>query len=134
LVRKSSGIFVYATTVIRYIDRRCYHPDDRLQSVLSLDPDSTAPLDDLYTAILSAVPHAPQNLGILYLIWRRGFPFNPEEIDMILQARQGTSRRVLAGLYSLLSVPKISTPFSARCGVQLLHASFGDFLGDERRS
>ncbi|KAJ7805577.1 hypothetical protein B0H14DRAFT_3771129, partial [Mycena olivaceomarginata] len=49
LVRTSSATFIYATTVIRFIDDEYHHPADRLNSVLELDPRSTAPLDDLYT-------------------------------------------------------------------------------------
>jgi hypothetical protein len=63
LVAKSSGIFVYASTVIRYVDDEYSHPVDRLDSVLSLDPRNTAPLDDLYTQVLSALPLEPWNLG-----------------------------------------------------------------------
>ncbi|KAJ7216679.1 hypothetical protein C8J57DRAFT_1255261 [Mycena rebaudengoi] len=52
-VEKSSGIFIYASTVIRFIDDEYSHPADRLASVLALEPDSTAHLDALYTEILS---------------------------------------------------------------------------------
>ncbi|KAJ6530512.1 hypothetical protein DFH09DRAFT_1370716 [Mycena vulgaris] len=38
LVQKSSGIFIYATTVIRFIGDEYSHPADRLDRVLSLDP------------------------------------------------------------------------------------------------
>ncbi|KAJ7450493.1 hypothetical protein B0H11DRAFT_1822102, partial [Mycena galericulata] len=65
LVSHSSGVFVYATTVIRFVDDEYSHPWDRLESVLKLDPHSTAPLDDLYTQILSALPHTQQSLRIL---------------------------------------------------------------------
>lgn len=99
---------------------------------LRVDPESTAPLDALYTGILSVVSHIPQNLSILHLIWRGDF--NPEEVDLILQLREGTSRRILSGLCSLLHVPKLSTRFSQRSAVKFLHASFHDFLCDERRS
>ncbi|KAJ6551006.1 hypothetical protein DFH09DRAFT_988569, partial [Mycena vulgaris] len=72
LVRTSSANFIYATTVIRFVDDEYHHPADRLQSVLDLDPQSTAPLDDLYTQILSVVPQeqATQQLHILHIIWR----------------------------------------------------------------
>ncbi|KAJ6601970.1 hypothetical protein DFH09DRAFT_1481189, partial [Mycena vulgaris] len=53
LVQKSSGIFIYATTVIRFVSDEYSHPEDQLDRVLSLDPQSTAPLDALYTEILS---------------------------------------------------------------------------------
>ncbi|KAJ7098993.1 hypothetical protein C8R44DRAFT_562834, partial [Mycena epipterygia] len=53
LVKTSSGIFIYATTVIRFVSDEYSHPEDQLASMLRLDPQSTAPLDDLYTQILS---------------------------------------------------------------------------------
>ncbi|KAJ7136415.1 hypothetical protein C8R43DRAFT_955890 [Mycena crocata] len=38
LVKMSSGTFIYATTVIRFIDDEYYHPSERLEAVLNLDP------------------------------------------------------------------------------------------------
>jgi hypothetical protein len=79
LVRQSSGAFIYATTIIRFIDDESVypvHPVDRLMSVLSLDSRSTAPLDDLYTEILSVTPHEPQQLLILHASWRGAFDPN----------------------------------------------------------
>ncbi|KAJ7898088.1 hypothetical protein B0H13DRAFT_2275787 [Mycena leptocephala] len=43
LVTKSSGIFIYAVTVVRFVDDEYSHPIDRLAAVLNLDPQSTAP-------------------------------------------------------------------------------------------
>ncbi|KAF7353071.1 NACHT domain-containing protein [Mycena venus] len=70
LVKKSSGIFIYAVTVIRFIGDEYTHPAERLAAVLSLDPRSTAPLDDLYTEILSVVPPEATRLRILHAIWQ----------------------------------------------------------------
>ncbi|KAJ7478210.1 hypothetical protein FB451DRAFT_182604 [Mycena latifolia] len=99
LVTKSSGIFIYATTVIRFIDDEYSHPEDRLVSVLRLDPRSTAPLDDLYTEILSVVPQEVQQLSILHAIWRGTLDeylrMDPEEIDQLLVLRPGTCRLAL---------------------------------------
>ncbi|KAJ6528863.1 hypothetical protein B0H19DRAFT_897730, partial [Mycena capillaripes] len=52
LVNRSSGVFIYASTVIRFTEDEYRHPVDALSSVLNLDPQSTSPLDDLYTEIL----------------------------------------------------------------------------------
>ncbi|KAJ7925690.1 hypothetical protein B0H13DRAFT_1539908, partial [Mycena leptocephala] len=113
LVSKSSGIFIYAATAIRFIDDEYGHPADKLAAVLHLDPQSTAPLDDLYSGIISAIPHAPPLLRILHTI---AHPLlqpppecDPEEIDMLLTLRPGTSRLVLRGLHSLLWIPSIRT-------------------------
>jgi hypothetical protein len=60
LVKKSSGYFAYASTVIRFIDDKYYRPTERLDMVQHLaSNESDAPfadLDQLYIHILSAVP------------------------------------------------------------------------------
>ncbi|KAJ7044446.1 hypothetical protein C8F04DRAFT_643916 [Mycena alexandri] len=138
LVHRSSGIFIYATTVIRFIDDEYSHPVDRLASVLEMDPRSTVPLDDLYTQILSAIPHAPQQLRILHAIWRRELDFqyiiDPEDIDMILGLRPATCRLALRALHSLFDVPRIRGRFTCLPCVRCLHASLSDYLEDTRRS
>ncbi|KAJ7117046.1 hypothetical protein C8R44DRAFT_203422 [Mycena epipterygia] len=138
LVWKSSGIFIYATTVIRFVSDEYSHPGDRLASVLHLDPLSTAPLDDLYSQILSVLPQEHQQLRILHAISQSklqgGLHMNPEEIDMLLDLRWGTCHLVLRGLHSLFNVPPIPTRFSLRKSIHFLHASLSDYLGDSRRS
>ncbi|KAJ7478173.1 hypothetical protein FB451DRAFT_1131521 [Mycena latifolia] len=139
LVHKSSGIFIYATTVIRFIEDEYSHPADRLTSVLSLDPRSTAPLDDLYTEILSVVPCEPQQLRILHTIWQGtkdySLTMDPEQMDSLLDLRPGTSRLTLRGLHSLFDIPPIRARFDNDPDyVHPLHASLGDYLDDPRRS
>ncbi|KAJ7117038.1 hypothetical protein C8R44DRAFT_627152 [Mycena epipterygia] len=139
LVWKSSGTFIYATTVIRFVSDEYSHPEDRLTSLLRLDPLSTAPLDDLYTQILSVLPQESRQLRILHAISQgtignRGLDMDPEEIDMLLNLRRGTCRLVLRGLHSLFKVPPIPTRFSWRKSIYFLHASLSDYLGDSQRS
>ncbi|KAJ7798768.1 hypothetical protein B0H14DRAFT_2215607, partial [Mycena olivaceomarginata] len=144
LVRMSSATFIYATTVIHFIDDEYHHPADRLNSVLELDPQSTAPLDDLYTQILSVVPQEQEGLQlcILHTICIRketGYRIfvNPEEIDILLNLCTGTCRLILRRLHSLFKVPPIRTRFRSLtflAPIDFLHASFGDYLSDTRRS
>ncbi|KAJ7809367.1 hypothetical protein B0H14DRAFT_3881006 [Mycena olivaceomarginata] len=102
LVRMSSATFIYATTVIRFIDDEYHHPADRLNSVLELDPRSTAPLDDLYTQILSIIPQEQegQQLRILHTIYLgKGedigrISVDPEEIDILLNLRATHSNSI----------------------------------------
>ncbi|KAJ7208983.1 hypothetical protein GGX14DRAFT_566684 [Mycena pura] len=134
LVQKSSGIFIYAATVIRFVGDQYTHPQEQLDSVLGLDPESTCPLDDLYTEILSVAKQNDRQLRILHVIWRRTFA-DPEEIDLLLDLSRGTSRLALRGWHSLLEVPPINTQLQFRWRIiMILHASFTDFLGDARRS
>ncbi|KAJ6554139.1 hypothetical protein B0H19DRAFT_994612, partial [Mycena capillaripes] len=57
LVERSSGYFIYASTVIKFIDDKNWRPTDQLEVVLNLaNDDSCLPfedLDQLYTCILS---------------------------------------------------------------------------------
>ncbi|KAJ6527352.1 hypothetical protein DFH09DRAFT_1371431 [Mycena vulgaris] len=115
LVRTSSATFIYATTVIRFVDDEYHHPADRLQSILDLDPQSTAPLDDLYTQILSGVPQeqATQQLRILHIIWRN-IRIDPEELDLLLNLRAGTCRLILRTILDELSkILRKATPSGA---------------------
>ncbi|KAJ6479494.1 hypothetical protein C8R47DRAFT_1219045 [Mycena vitilis] len=132
LVQKSSGTFIYAVTVVRYVDEEHSHPAERLESVLALDPQSTTPLDSLYTRILSIVPDRTVLRRVLHVVVRTR-SFDPEETDAALQVRPGISRSVLRGLHSLFSVPPVRN-IGFRHPVILLHASLGDFLQDRARS
>ncbi|KAJ6565868.1 hypothetical protein DFH09DRAFT_984150, partial [Mycena vulgaris] len=111
LVRTSSGAFIHASTVIRFIDDQYSHPVDQLDSVLRLDPTSTAPLDDLYTEILSVITQEPKHLRVVRAVWARTLSPNlgmdPEEIDILLSLRAGTCRLALRGLHSLFYVPPV---------------------------
>jgi hypothetical protein len=58
LVERSSGHFIYASTVIRYIRSPKHRPDDRLEVILRLRPPQEgdrpyAQLDALYTLIFA---------------------------------------------------------------------------------
>ncbi|KAJ6557605.1 hypothetical protein B0H19DRAFT_118944 [Mycena capillaripes] len=133
LVGKSSGTFIYAATVMRYVDDEYSHPAERLESVLGLDPLSTVPLDNLYKQILSTVPNRPMLRRVLHAIVRTNADWDPEEIDVALQVRAGTSRLILRGLHSLVFVPPVRT-IGFRYAAMFLHASLDDFLLDPARS
>ncbi|KAF7369417.1 hypothetical protein MVEN_00270900 [Mycena venus] len=139
LVKKSCGLFVYATTVVRFVGNPYSHPQERLNSVLDLDPKSTVPLDDLYSQILSVVERNERQLRILHVIWQMTLESprlapDPEEIDLILDLSRGTSRLALRRLHSLLELPPIRTRGSLHRRVNVLHSAFTDYLGDVRRS
>ncbi|KAF7378246.1 NACHT domain-containing protein [Mycena sanguinolenta] len=131
LVSKSSGYFIYASTVIKFIDDKYYRPTKRLAVILngtSSDSAFDAP-DQLYMKILSSVPHQAQLLLILCAI--ANFDFGPEGLDQLLTLEQGDARLLLRGLYSVLDIPEkdnSSLPISPH------HASFFDFLNNPRRS
>ncbi|KAJ7874275.1 hypothetical protein B0H13DRAFT_1633171, partial [Mycena leptocephala] len=134
LVFKSSGYFIYAATVIKFIDDRDFRPSERLDTIVhNLPSDSDHPLhalDKLYTYILSSVPKRSLLLDILCVIANfTSLPLTPGRIEDVLGLKSGDVRLAVRRLHSILQVPsRDSEPISCH------HASFHDFLVDPIRS
>ncbi|KAJ7238075.1 hypothetical protein B0H12DRAFT_1254449 [Mycena haematopus] len=84
LVEKSSGYFIYASTVIKFIDDPDFRPTERLKAIMggqeSDDELPFAALDLLYTQILSQVPDRPRLLRVLTVILAKlDLPIGPIE-------------------------------------------------------
>ncbi|KAF9059619.1 hypothetical protein BDP27DRAFT_464637 [Rhodocollybia butyracea] len=56
LVEKSSGYFIYASTIIKFIDDKNYRPTEQLAIVMKDQDSAFDTLDQLYINILSTVP------------------------------------------------------------------------------
>ncbi|KAJ6615732.1 hypothetical protein B0H10DRAFT_50618 [Mycena sp. CBHHK59/15] len=132
LVNKSSGYFIYASTIIKFVDDKNFRPTERLDRIEKLDgTEFDSPfgaLDQLYTQILTNVPRRPDLLLILHVVVH--FRLHPRHIEQLLQLNPGDVRLTLRGLTSVLQVPseQLQSP------VKMHHASFGDFLNDATRS
>ncbi|CAA7264569.1 unnamed protein product [Cyclocybe aegerita] len=147
LVNKSSGQFVYASVVMRFLDSPRHRPTDRLEIVRGLRPPDRelpfAELDALYRHIFSTVQNLPMVLrmfGVRYLV--------PEVFSKRFSVSlQGTNaectvsdlaQRTLCLSDGDLNVlcadltPIVSCNF--RGTVKDLHASLNDFLRDPTRS
>ncbi|KAJ6456900.1 hypothetical protein C8R45DRAFT_568638 [Mycena sanguinolenta] len=132
LVYKSSGHFIYASTIIKFIDDKNYRPTERLAVVQ--DPNSPGSksafdtLDQLYKTILSSAPRQSEIIPILCAI----FVFElatPYHIDQYFGLANGETQLLLRGLNSVIDVS-----FSAADQISSHHASFGDFLRNPGRS
>ncbi|KAF8816498.1 hypothetical protein BYT27DRAFT_7182054 [Phlegmacium glaucopus] len=143
LVQRSSGQFIYAATVLKFVGADFYSPTKQLELVLIPDPTAFSDLDQLYTQILSVYPSAAtivQVLGII-LVFDAG-TLTPEVIEDILEMEEGEVRHVLRGLSSLIAFvgdkdEKYLTKeihASTFGSVYFIHASFRDFLVDSSRS
>ncbi|KAJ7624563.1 hypothetical protein FB45DRAFT_751236, partial [Roridomyces roridus] len=136
LVEKSSGYFVYAATVIKFVDDKQFRATEQLDIILRLDPTcdgSDSPydsLDRLYIHILRQVPirFRPRLLAILSLIGA-GWWFRPAHIDLLFGFEHGDAQLTLRRLHSILSIDD-----GGLARIQPRHASFVDFLLSERRS
>ncbi|KAJ7770302.1 hypothetical protein DFH07DRAFT_735652 [Mycena maculata] len=139
LVEKSSGYFIYASTVIKFIDDKDYRPTERLDIIMGAasTQDDESPfwaLDQLYIQILSQIRSAarPRLLRILAVIVDIGlFGATHTHIEQLLELNPGDVHLALRGLHSVLIVPP---PDEDVLQIHLHHASLGDFLSDPTRS
>ncbi|KAJ7136942.1 hypothetical protein C8R44DRAFT_695848 [Mycena epipterygia] len=133
LVSKSSGYFIFASTVIKFIDDKRFRPAERLDVILGIKHSlSTSPfnaLDQLYHQILGLVPHdyRSQLLGILAAI-RSQFELRFCEIEQLLDLQPGDVCLILRDLHSVIDIPDEEDQLVTH------HASFLDFLDDPSRS
>ncbi|KAJ7910452.1 hypothetical protein B0H13DRAFT_1615605 [Mycena leptocephala] len=134
LVKKSSGYFIYASTIIKFIDDEYSRPSKQLDIIQNIVPnDSESPfkaLDELYIQILSGVPvryHA-RLCAILSVIINFPLDITVEEVDDLLGFQSGDVALILRPLQSLLKF------LSKNNGIEVHHASFPDFLSSQERS
>ena len=133
LVCKSSGQFIYASTVIHYVSSIQHKPTDRLDIILGICPPHPqkdlpfAELDALYAHIFNGVDNIEHVLKILsFIFFIRCFP-SLVDIEKILSLQTGDVELYLGDLSSLVSI-------GPRQEVKILHASLTDFFMDPTRS
>jgi hypothetical protein len=136
LVEKSSGQFIYAATVIRYIARGHHGHEKRLDFALKLrSPDnSVAPfamLDALYLQIFRSVgdeiEKVKEILGALIFLTE---DINELEVlEEFFSYRPGEVASIMGDMHALVHIP--DSRFES---VKIYHASLPDFLLDPTRS
>ncbi|KAE9396000.1 hypothetical protein BT96DRAFT_997166 [Gymnopus androsaceus JB14] len=142
LVQRACGQFIYAATVIKYVGDYDGFPVERLEIILKItvpdDFDSPYPdLDLLYMQILSACAHRELLLDVIAQI------LSPADI-FLNKCYERTSSVIIEGLFSL---PKgklwtllsrlhsvLFIPENDHDNITVRHASFIDFLTDQKRS
>jgi hypothetical protein len=136
LVDTSSGYFIYASTVIKFVDDRNFRPTERLAIITEMtEPLLESPfasLDQLYIQILSQVDARPQLLKILTVIAAKiELPIG--YVEQLLELEQGDLRLALRGLHSVIFGLEgdSSDDWSE---IYFHHASFRDFLQDSGRA
>jgi hypothetical protein len=142
LIQKSSEQFIYASTVIKFMDSHRHWPPDRLDIIFEiLPPGKTTPfteIDALYSHILSAASDNIENILDIFTV----LPFlrishpdwgkTAEFLESFLSYRTGEIFTVLSDMHSIISVP---LPYQRHdMTLRFFHASLGDFLVDRSRS
>ena len=136
LVQRSSGQFIYAATVLKFVGADFCSPTKQLALVLKPDATAFSDLDQLYTQILSVYPrtmHIVHVLGIISV----SHGWLAEMVEDIFGMEEGELKLVLRGLYSLVIDEEDDGLDSGPNSYYIpyfAHASFGDYLFDSSRS
>jgi hypothetical protein len=138
LVQRSSGQFIYAATVLKFVGADFCSPTKQLALVLKPDPTAFSDLDQLYTQILSVFPstvNIVQVLGFIIVFEHH----RPQVIEDILEMEEGELKLVLHGLSSLMEDENEDDECSNERFISYViphfaHASFSDYLLNPSRS
>jgi hypothetical protein len=149
VVEKSSGHFIYASVVIKYVGHTLGDPISRLETVLHLQGPNNTPkenpyeeLDNLYTHILLTI--APDSLPVSnhvfnLILFAQGFNMQDggnmclnknvtaESVEKYLFLRPGEI------YYHLVSLNSVLVEIPKGAPIRFIHPSFGDFLCDRSR-
>jgi len=137
LVEKSSGQFIYASTVVKYISSIRHQPADRLNVILGIRPLRHArempfgELDALYRHIFSCVEDTETVLLILgfhLLSSSRNPKMYARDLEHFFLLNQGDLEMLCGDLSSVITISNLHP------AIRILHASLGDFLLDAARS
>ena len=142
LCEKAAGLFIYASTAVKFVASQHHQPLKRLTILVSLPQNSTYEgqfgIDALYTEILrqaycdldpedqEVYQHFKSVVGAVLLVFN---PLSTESLSHLLRDLDTPSiSTTLDPLHSLLHVPEI-----AEDPVRIFHKSFPDFLMDPKR-
>jgi hypothetical protein len=136
LVQKSSGQFIFAATVVKFIDPPGHDPTERLNIILGLfDETPFAPLDVLYRFILSSVVDRAKVMSILEVLTltttNSYYGDSLLRVNMVEDLLGFGVRTALIDMHALVFVPPLHDTTAA---IRLHHASMYDFLLKQSRS
>ncbi|TFK19184.1 hypothetical protein FA15DRAFT_674649 [Coprinopsis marcescibilis] len=147
LVNNASGQFVYADTVIKFVDGPSCDPTSNLDIIMEIAQSTVAsqkllagtsianpyaPLDVMYTAILNRCPAPRESVMAIQLFLRVSIQvgrmdgrLSASDFNTFLRYRSADVARVFGKLHSLVSVPPVG---NSKTGYTLHHKSLQDFL------
>ena len=130
LVDKSSGQFIYASTVVKFVSSRRHRPDHRLEMILDLRPKGKglpfAELDALYRYVLSSAEDPITTVQIIATALSQRPAGDIKALTSILDLSPSDIKLHLIDFGSLVKY--------RRRFLYILHASLGDFVFDEAQS
>ena len=139
LVQRSSGQFIYASTVLKFVGADFCNPTKQLALVLKPDPTAFSDLDQLYTQILSVYPNVVNLVHVLGIV-SASHEVLQKVMEDIFGMEEGEVMLVLRGLSSLMKDEKdeigdwLHEGDNPHVIPHFAHASFSDYLFNSSRS
>ncbi|KAH7339068.1 WD40-repeat-containing domain protein [Rhizoctonia solani] len=137
LVQRSGIFFIYAATLVRYIasGKRNVDPRKRLYAILEVAPDATqwrSPVDALYTVVMKTALEAGKPEDIWNVLRTVLLAHEPVNITTIVALAGIDDPQRVSSALSLLG--SVLNPPGVTGLVSTLHASFPDYIFDNKRS
>ncbi|KAJ2929883.1 hypothetical protein H1R20_g7205, partial [Candolleomyces eurysporus] len=141
LVKNASGQFIYAATVIRFLDTGHQEPPKALLDAIlemgsKVNSNPLKQLDDLYSHILASSPDPPLSVRWISAIqWLRvvDMASTASNVNLLLQTdpESNEADHLLGNLHSLIRIPSPSN--QATTNYDFYHKSLFDFLKNPGR-
>jgi hypothetical protein len=125
LVRNSLGSFIFAFTLINFVNDGSDLPHRKLRAALQ----GHSGLDPLYTQVLQSASHGYHFTRVLQTIITIPEPLSITDLACLLQIEGGDVIHALQGVQSIIMVPEDDDG-----PVRLFHTSLRDFLTTQARS
>jgi hypothetical protein len=125
LVKKASGSFIFASTLIKFINDGSDSPHRKLPIALMANTG----LDPLYTQVLSSAPHGYHFEQVIGTIMVLETSLSVTSLGHLLQLEAADILQALLGIQSILMIPGDDNQH-----IQLFHTSLRDFLTEQSRS
>ncbi|KDR68249.1 hypothetical protein GALMADRAFT_30253, partial [Galerina marginata CBS 339.88] len=138
VVKKSSGQFIYATTVAKFVKSTRHRPQSRLEIILGLHPAGAirdmpfSELDELYHHIFRSVLNLDAVLRVLS--WRiLNDLWTVPKLEDLLSFDKGEIHLLFCDLHSIVDIRESKFSPDEAEYLHIFHASLVDFLLDESR-
>ena len=129
LVSEASGQFIYASTIIKYVDNQDHNIQKQLEIILKhrrANPTSPyTPLDQLYIQILSQQPNVRLLRDVFVLVIALG-RVDVEFVCRRLRVRKEDLEPGLRRMHSILNISDVA--------IEAYHLSLRDFFQDKKRA
>lgn len=128
LVLKSSGQFIYPSTIVKFVDDKDHNPEEQLNIILGTRRSTSSPytqLDQLYIQILAQ----HQDIWLLKLIFMLILAFGQISLEFpcwVLRIKKEDLKLKLRRMHSILHI--------SDSGIKPYHLSLLDFLQDRKRA